>query len=805
MTNRTLSSRGIRFAMLAAVLSSVVGALPARAASSIDIEARALVAGRYEVGGWMGLAVTLVNDGEPTEGYVTAQTEIGAVRRFVEMPAGARKVIMLYVQPEAFQRRVDVAYEEPNGTVTATVEVSVLEQSDDQVAVVGDGTGTLRPQLIGTGEFTGPEPIALAPADIPERPEPLAGLSALVWAGDSASLSEAQRRALERWVSDGGQLVILGGPDWQARTAAFAEILPLDAIAATDGVSQAPLGDWSGEDAPALETATVSTGSLRDDARALVSTDEGEILASMRPLGAGRVILIGTDLATQEYRGWAGSPRLWGRLLPTNGIFEQFSGGGFPIGQQVDAAMSGALSTLPTLEVPPAELLLVIIVGYILLIGPVSYMVLRRLDRRELAWVTAPLLIVLFSACSFGVGRTLKGGDVVINQITLVRTASEGGTASVDTYAGIFSPDRTTYDISVDADALLGRVARIDGQPLGASNVQIEQGRPARMSDLAIGVFGFEGVRAAGVVEHQPSLSVTWSANDGEVVGTVTNTSDTPVADVAYISASGGDRIGDLAPGASAEFTIPGQNFNGSSASDQVYGFGGFDANNEDQRRIAVRRQVIDALVGFASFDGGGMGGFDVGRQGPFVIGWRDDAGPMPVSVDGLVAQTYLSTVEVLSVRPSLGTGQVTVRPQHMAIDIVSTEGDANPGGPGMIVLGEGSVVYSIALPLEAADLVPTSVEIVVGPDPGMVMSEPGGFGGFWPAGFTLEVRDPTTGEWTLLGDLSEQSAFQIADPSTALSDSGRIMVRITGVAANPQFGQQSVFASATVTGVIDE
>ena len=802
MTNRTLSTRGIRFAVLVAVLSTLVAALPARAASSIDIEARAMVAGRYEVGGWLGLAVTLDNPGEPTQGYVTAETEIGAVRLFVEMPAGARKVVMLYVQPEAFQRRVDVSYEEPNGTVTASVDVSVLEQSDDQVAVVGDGTGTLRPQLIGTGEFTGPEPIALAPADIPERPEPLAGLSALVWAGDSASLSEAQRRALERWVSDGGQLVILGGPDWQARTAAFTDILPLDDITATDGISQAPIGAWSGEDAPALETATVSTGNLRDGSRALVSTEDGDILASMRSLGAGRVILLGSDFATQEYRGWAGSPRLWGRLLPTNGIFEQFNGGGFPIGQQVDASMSGALSTLPTLNVPPAELLLVIIVGYILLIGPISYMVLRRMDRRELAWVTAPLLIVVFSACSFGVGRTLKGGDVVINQITLVRTASEGGTASVDTYAGIFSPDRTDYDISVDADALLGRLARNDGQPLGPSDVEVEQGRPARMRNLAIGVFGFEGVRAAGVVEHQPSLSVSWRANNGDVIGTVTNTSDTTVSDVAYISGSGGERIGDLAAGESADFTIPSQNFNGSSASDQVYGFGGFDTSNEEQRLVAVRRQVIDALVGFAQFDGVG---FDVGRRGPYVIGWRDDAGPMPVSVEGLVAQTYLSTVEVLSVRPSIGTGEVTVRPQNMAVDIVSTEGDANPGGPGMIILGDGSVTYSIALPLEAADLVPTRVEIVVGPDPSMVMNEPGGFGGFWPAGFTLEVRDPTTGEWTLVGDLSERSAFEIEDPATALSDTGRIEVRITGVGANPQFGQQSVFASATVTGVIDE
>jgi hypothetical protein len=122
-----------------------------------------------------------------------------------------------------------------------------------------------------------------------------------------------------------------------------------------------------------------------------------------------------------------------------------------------------------------------------------------------------------------------------------------------------------------------------------------------------------------------------------------------------------------------------------------------------------------------------------------------------------------------------------------------------------MIILGEGSVVYSVALPLEAADMAPTSLEILVGPDPSMVLGDQGGFGGFWPVGFTVEVRHPTSGEWTMLGDLSETSRFDIADPATAMSETGRIMVRITGVAANPQFGQQGVFVSAEVSGVIDE
>ena len=801
MTSRTLLTRAIRVAVLAAALVVLIAPLPARAASAVQIDARALVGGRYEVGGWLGLSVSLANEGEPTSGYLVAETAIGSVRRFVEMPAGARKVVMLYVQPEAFQREVAVRYDEPNGSVNARVDVRVLEQSNNQVVVVGDGTGALRPQLIGDGKLSGPEPLTLGPSDIPERPEPLGGIAAIVWAGDSSGLNEAQRRAIERWVGDGGQLVVIGGGDWQSRTDAFADLLPLENLAAVDDVPQDAFAAWSGEAEAPDAAATVSTGDLRDGAAALIAADDGEVLVSMRAIGAGRVILVGTDLATDEFRGWPGATRLWSRLLPTNAALEQFFGGEFPVRQEMENAMSGALSTLPALDVPPAELLLVVIVAYILLIGPISYFVLRRIDRRELAWVTAPLLVVLFTACSYGIGRTIKGGDVIVNEISVIRTTSEGGSATVDTFSGIVSPDRSTYDLTVEADALIGQLQRQDGLPRQASDVEIDQGEPAHLRGLTIPVFGFEAVRATGIVEHEAALSVEWSTSDGQVVGTVTNTSDATIEDVAYISTVGGERIGDLAPGASAEFELPGTNFNGSSAADQVYGFGGFDAGDEQQRFVTLRRQVIDSLVGYSSF---GPVNVDVGRRGPYVIGWRDEAGPMPVSIDNLQAQVYRSSVEVLSVRPALATGQVTILPHQMGVDVIETEGDANSAGGGMMTLGEGSATWSIALPLEAAGIVPTEVEIIVGPDPTFVFSDPGGFGGFWPEGFTVEVRHPTSGAWTELGDLAQQSRFEIDDPSTVLSSTGRIVVRVTGVPNNPDMGQGGVFPSAQVAGVLD-
>ncbi|MCA1587768.1 MAG: ABC transporter ATP-binding protein, partial [Chloroflexi bacterium] len=596
MTNRTVLPGASQAAVLSAValalLTTLLTVVPARAASSVEIQLRPLMGGRYEVGGWAAVAVALVNDGEPTEGNLTAETDGGTVQRFVEMPAGARKVVMLYVQPQAFQRRITVEYQEPNGTVEAEAEIRVLEQTGSQVAIVGDGAGALRLQLTGALDETAPEPFVIGPADIPERPEPLEGISSLIWAADSSGLTEGQRRSLERWVAGGGELILVGGADWQARTAAFANVMPFTSLAALDGIPHEALAAWSGTPTPAVATDTVSSGPLHDEARALVTAEDGTVLLAMRPVGAGRSILIGSDVATEAYRGWEGAPRIWTRLIPSSASFEQFFGPGFPVAEESLNSMTQALSNLPSLEVPPAELLLALIVGYILLIGPVSYIVLGRIDRRELAWVTAPVLVVLFTACSFGIGSSLKGSDVITNQISLIRTSTAGGAATVQSYAGIFSPQRSSYDLRVEAEALLAplRAPNFGGPQVRSADVTIEQGNPAQLRDLAIGVFGFEGVRADAVIDYEPALSVSWRRDeDGHLIGVVTNTGETSLTDVAYVSSSIGERIGDLAPGEEAEFELPRTNFNGSSASDQVYGFGGFDPSDPDQRDLTSR------------------------------------------------------------------------------------------------------------------------------------------------------------------------------------------------------------------------
>jgi hypothetical protein len=109
-----------------------------------------------------------------------------------------------------------------------------------------------------------------------------------------------------------------------------------------------------------------------------------------------------------------------------------------------------------------------------------------------------------------------------------------------------------------------------------------------------------------------------------------------------------------------------------------------------------------------------------------------------------------------------------------MLNSVVASDGDASSGGSGMLMIGDGSVTFGITLPLEASGMAVSELTVLVGPDPGMVLSDQRGFGGFWPAGYIAEIRDPATGEWRELGDINVDATCASRGPRPARTSARR-------------------------------
>jgi hypothetical protein len=600
--------------------SALAGPALAADSDAPAIEARVLLGGHARVGSWMAIEVHLRNDGPSVTGELRldngsqTRTQYGTP---VDLPTGSDKIYLLYAQPPGFGREVKVDLVEGDDEITsATAEYSVRDASQLVVAVVAE-----RPQGIVAGLSLLPNQqqqaavtLALTPADLPSRVEAWGAIDRLVWQDiDSNLLEPDQLAALQGWLAAGGRMVIAGGTAGPATLSAFPDtILPYRPLATTDVAPQS-LAGLLGElpdtaaDLPALSGDLIA-------GRSLASAGD-RVVAAERSYGSGLVTIIGFDPATPWITETPASEALWRRLLPPRST----------VGTVVtdDSQLISAVSQLPALALPPIHGLLLLLGAYILLIGPVNYIVLRRLDRREWAWVTMPLLIVVFAVGAYGFGAALRGSNVIVNEVAIVRGAPGATDGAAQVYLGVFSPSRETYQLEVPGGALLS--SPISGEFFGgestAGGLDILQGNPSRIRDLAVGVASLRAIRAE-TPATVPLVEAQLQLVDGSLKGTVRNASEEKLERPAIVIGGSVQVLKDLLPGERVDVNMRlAPAFFGQPLSDKVVGSVFFpDASraSENVIRQYVRHTMIDQLTYDPMFGTSNQ----LPSDGPVILAW---------------------------------------------------------------------------------------------------------------------------------------------------------------------------------------
>jgi len=324
--------------------------------------------------------------------------------------------------------------------------------------------------------------------------------------------------------------------------------------------------------------------------RALATSGDQAVAAELT-YGSGRVTLLGFDPTTKWLAESKSVEALWRAALPARTAD----------GAQLidDSQLVQSVYQLPSLALPPTSGLLILIGAYIVIIGPINYFVLRRLDRRELAWITMPLLVLVFTAASFGYGFLLRGTDVVVNEVAIVRGAPDATEASAQVYFGVFSPTRATYQVSLPQGALLAApIADPFGQ--GGSTLDIVQGTgqqlPSMVRNLSVGTSSLRVVRAELPVEA-PRMRASLTLDNNELKGTFENVSDEKLESVAVVLGGAVASLGDVDAHGRVDVSLPVRdNPFGAPLADQIVGQA-FDQTTESGVRRAIRYGMINQLT----------------------------------------------------------------------------------------------------------------------------------------------------------------------------------------------------------------
>lgn len=771
------------------------GAGSAVAADPLTMTARALLDGHARLGTWMAIQVDLENAGQPVSGELRLTGGVQGQTRFgtpVDLPTGSRKRYTLYAQPPAFGDHLEVAVVAA-GKPVATRQVAFVAADPSQLLV---GVVAERPdRIIGdlgvltTPNTVPPAIVALTIETLPERVEALSAIDRLVWQDvDASDLSPAQLGALRGWIAGGGRLVIVGGTGGPGLLSAFPdELLPFRPSATVD-VPASALGTLLGE-LPSTATDLTALGGPAGAGRTLAAVGD-RVVAAELTFGNGSVTILGFDPTTPWIADSKADAAIWRRVLPARSGSAVFTSGAD------DSQLVNAVSSLSAAALPPIGGLFALLVAYIVLIGPVNYLVLRRLGRRELAWLTMPALIGVFAVAAYVFGASLRGTDILVNEVALVRGAPGTDAGQGQVYLGVFSPGRGTYQLEIPGGALLTAPMsqEMGGMP-GAGSLDVLQGDPARVRDLAVGFSSIRTIRADTPLPA-PNLAIDLRLEDRHLKGTVTNHSSSTVEGVAVVLGASVAKLGDLGPGASATVDVEARSDPlGQSLSDKLIGqvFFGDPARSADATsRAMTRRAIIDQL----SFDPNlGTTGPNFGptgtlnADGPMVLGWGSND-PLAVNVEGREPRRT-GTVLYLIPASMRVQGAVSFGLDLVRSTVVASDTAVFNKGPMDLNFGQGSVtvayrpvafegsIRATALALEfnaGADIGAGSGTIEpVGPPPTSAPTTGPNFDGL-PE---VDLFDRTAGAWVRLPHIAGGVATSVKDPDRYVDPtSGSVLVR---------------------------
>jgi hypothetical protein len=446
---------------------------------------------------------------------------------------------------------------------------------------------------------------------------------------------------------------------------------------------------------------------------------EGSVpLVIERSIGAGTVTMATFDWAQNPVAGWEGTRDLLRQVMARAAFGHAAAGsmatvmygiggagpaiGAFDTGSQPSVAsrsnaLTSVLSNLPSLDLPSLQLTGALVLLYVLLVGPINYLVLGALRRRALSWITIPLIAVIAASAAYGTGVLTKGRSVQTNQVAILHVTSGWGHAYQETYTGVIPPSRGDYEARIAGEHLLiSPIATGNGIGTGAGtrvNVATNEVALTGMTAFAFGGFATESMTSA------PQLTGGLQLINGKLVGTIENTSNLTFTDALFVFGDSYQTFGTLRPGARADINLAPKISTtfGNPSYMQIYSPNGYPGGGSAaDRDNFAKSQVLSLLP-----TGTTLKGITLAAT-PLFVAWTHQSF-QDVTVNGTHPRSSSLTAVALSLAvDQIGTGTLPAGVLNGRIVDVVGESQGQTGIPGTVSMQNGSLTYEFAPVLAA-------------------------------------------------------------------------------------------------------
>lgn len=780
----------ILLAMAILMLSAVVTQPRLAAAQSgqnLTVRAQAAYEGVYKFGEWLPIWVEVTNDGPDLEAEIQVRIErsSGSVTFAlpISLPAGAHKQVPIFVLANNYSQELAVDIISAEGILeTVTVEVEPIVNLEYLIGIIAperEGLAFLSNlQLPGTNI----RPVRLVefPFDqLPERTEGLASFDTLIINDtDTSRLTPLQLEALEDWVERGGRLVVGGGAGAQHTFSGFGDgFLPFTPTGLRQVDPMPALSEFSGAEAnQSSRPVSLVDGDILDGS--VLASAEGHPLIIEQSQGRGYVDIITIDLATPPFSEWLGTTSFWQRLLTPGSLYPANAPPDMSPRQIMSNSIVYPLTNMPSLDLPSVRGLGIMLIAYVILVGPMNYLALRRLKRLHFAWLTIPGLTIAFTIAAFSLSYLMRGSDLLLNKISIL-VMRPNQSMQVSSYLGLFSPAQQRYEVEVQGGGLIGPFS-VQYDPwqfsggLSVPDGVFVQGDPARVRGLPIEQWSMQSFMTEGRWDQLGEVASELTILGNQVSGWIENQTDEVIQSAHLVFMGTVQTLGDLEPGQRSEvaFTLQALEPYGSTLSWQLvqYDYSG-DYYDAAWREVERRQGILDAVFGNPGTYGPGAGyvNYGIDPNGVFVVGWLDEAPPY-VEVEGRPVSERTTALLIADLGFEISpVGEILLPTGTIPGTLVATSGEASWCGMRSTnaYLPGGSVVFEYRLPEALTSLDLPSIHFSLETD------------GARTQGYTLEFYDWNAEAWETV-DQPHFGLNIISQAESYINGEGLIQARLS-------------------------
>lgn len=421
--------------------------------------------GKARNGEWFPVTVEIENDGPAFNGEIEIKPSSfneQSIRYTIELPNNTRKRLSIPVfNNSSYRWNAKLLNDGKVVSKNDNLRIDSIPWFSKLFAAVSgqQSSGPILPETRfknnNANRRFSPEVVNIQADIFPDNPVTLHGLSSLYLNSKSAiNFRAEQASAVSIWVRSGGHLILgvdqpsdITGTPWlrELLNTQFGLMRNLDVgPLIRDWLSNAgyPMGAIDEQ----FNTKFLNATPVRmKDGKTLMSFD-GETLIANANRGLGQVTILGFNPEREPIRSWENRAWLWARLADIDSEWFVSEKPPRDYGRMnVDGLYGMMIDSRQVSKLPVVWLILLLII-YLVIIGPVDRIWLKRINKQMLTWLTFPIYVIFFSFLIYYIGYRLRAGQLEINELHIVDVLPGDQVALRGrSYASIYSPSNKDY------------------------------------------------------------------------------------------------------------------------------------------------------------------------------------------------------------------------------------------------------------------------------------------------------------------------------------------------------------------------